>query len=248
MKKLRTSAVWTIIGFSIGLILLLYLFFSARPSSSTQITSTMLRNSIENASDLITTEYNYAEVGKYENAHEINGWTIPFTNKNFLLTYQGQVKLGINARDLKITLRNQKVTVDCPPIEVLSNTIDEESVEIYDESMNVFNPISIQDYLNFAAAQKKAALKKIDENGVVDRAKQETERSLRQLLEMIPDIAENYTIEIRFPEQDRPLYQEDEADTEHSSDDSQDNPETENGEEQTAANLDAENSENDNQE
>lgn len=205
MKKLRTSAVWTIFGFIICLFLLLWLFFTSRPSTSTSINSTMLKNSIENASDLITTEYNYAKVGKFENSHEINGWQIPFTQKNFLLTYQGQVKLGINARDLEITVRNNKVIVDCPPIEVISNTIEEESIEIYDESMNLLNPISIQDYLDFATVQKQTILKELDEKNVIEEAKAETQRSLTQLLEMIPELRENYTIEIHFSD-DQPTF------------------------------------------
>ncbi|MFQ9072878.1 MAG: hypothetical protein ACLR43_09220 [Faecalibacillus faecis] len=35
------------------------------------------------------------------------------------------------------------------------NEIDENSIEVYDESKNVFNPISINDYATFAKKQKE---------------------------------------------------------------------------------------------
>lgn len=225
-RKIRTSALWTIAGFVLGIIVLLWLFFRAQPSSVTSINSTMLKNSIENASDLITTEYNYANVGKFENSHELNGWEVPFTQKNFLLTYQGQVKLGVDASQIDVSIRPGKIILDCPAIIVLSNTIDESSVEVYNESANIFNPISVRDYLNFASQEKAKILQDLDRSDVIEKAKQETERSLKQLLQMVPEIRDSYTVEVRFPDTNPPL-SADESESSRTQSDTDENSQTE---------------------
>lgn len=61
---------------------------------------------------------------------------------------------------IKIEINNNTITVSIPDIEILSNEIDESSIEVYDETKNVFNPISINDYTKFAKKQKSQLLKK----------------------------------------------------------------------------------------
>ncbi|WRK53352.1 DUF4230 domain-containing protein [Coprobacillaceae bacterium CR2/5/TPMF4] len=56
---------------------------------------------------------------------------------------------------IKVDVSNDNITVSIPDIEILSNEIDESSIEVYDESRNIFNPISVNDYATFATSQKK---------------------------------------------------------------------------------------------
>lgn len=202
MKKLKTSALWTLVGIAIGILLLLWFLFTRAAVPATSITSTTLKNSLTAASDLTTTVYSYGRVGKFENSHQINGWDVPFTQKRFLLTYQGTVKLGIDTSELEIRMGSGKITINCPTVEILENTIDEKSVEVYDESMNLLNPISINDYLAFAEQEKAKAAEEVEANGVMEEAENKTRTALVQLLNMIPEIQENYTIEVTF--RDRP--------------------------------------------
>ncbi|WP_370807359.1 DUF4230 domain-containing protein [Faecalibacillus intestinalis] len=43
---------------------------------------------------------------------------------------------------------------------ILSHEIDENSIEVYDESSNIFNQISINDYKSFATKEKEKKMKK----------------------------------------------------------------------------------------
>ena len=48
------------------------------------------------------------------------------------------------------------VTVTLPAAEIFSNEVLEDSLEVYDETRNLFNPITIEDYTGFTADQKQA--------------------------------------------------------------------------------------------
>ncbi len=189
-KKIILGLIVIIVVFISGM------FFASRKTEPT-ITSTLIQNSIEQASDLVTTKYHYSKVGKFENSLDLNGWTIPLTNKNFILTFEGEIQIGTNLSNAKVKIEDKKIIVNLDSVEVLSNTIDEESIEIYDETKNIFNPISVSDYKEFAIKQKKVALKEAKEKGLMKEAKENTQKSIKQLIQMIPE-ANDYTIEINI--------------------------------------------------
>lgn len=185
----------------LGLILVIVVFISgmffASRKTEPSITSTLIQNSIEQASDLVTTKYHYSKVGKFENSLDLNGWTIPLTTKNFILTFEGEIQIGTNLSNAKIKIKDKKIIVNLDSVEVLSNTIDEDSIEVYDETKNIFNPISVSDYKEFAIKQKKVALKEAKEKGLMKEAKENTKKSIKQLIQMIPE-ASDYTIEVNI--------------------------------------------------
>ena len=173
--------------------------FFAHKQSDPEITSTLIQNRIEQASDLVTTKYHYSKVGKFENSLSLNGWSIPLTNKNFILTFEGEIQLGTDLSNAKIDIKDSTiyVTVDAP--KVISNSIDESSIEIYDESKNIFNPISIKDYKKFAVEQKKKALSEAKEKGLLKTAEKDTKKSIQQIISIIPN-TENYKITVTCKE------------------------------------------------
>lgn len=169
-------------------------------SSDPVITSTALTQQLQEANDLITMEYNYTKVGKFENSLQLNGWDIPLTTKSFLLAYSGKLSAGVNLNELEVEVDGNIIRVTLPAVEILSNTIDESSIEVYDETKNIFNPISIEDYTTFAKQQKLTVEEEAIENGFLSEAATKAQSSIRKFLEMVPDIKNNYTIEISFQE------------------------------------------------
>lgn len=194
------------IGFVIGLALCSIVSLSGclalkGAQERKEISSTTLKTSLEQASDLITTKYYYSDIGKFENSYEINGWSIPFTGKNFILSYQGEALLGFSIKDVKIDVNHNQIHVTCPPIQILSNAIPAESVEVYDQSFNIFNQVTIDDYLEFETNQKVIAEQKMQDNGVFEQAKEDAKTSILSVLNVIPEVREDYHITIDFEEQ-----------------------------------------------
>lgn len=164
-----------------------------------EITSTLIQNQIEQASDLVTTKYHYTKVGKFENSLNLNGWSIPLTNKYFILTFEGEIQLGTDLSKANVEINDSTihVTVDKPA--VISNSIDESSIEVYDETKNIFNPISVSDYKAFALEQKDKALSEAKEKGLMKTAQENTKKSIKEIVSIIPD-TDDYTIEVTFKE------------------------------------------------
>ena len=58
----------------------------SRPAKE-EITSTALTQKIRDINELAVSEYDYTKVGKFSNSLKFNGWTVPLTQKSFLITY-----------------------------------------------------------------------------------------------------------------------------------------------------------------
>lgn len=185
----------------IVLVCLLIFYAGMRYASSSgepEITSTTIAQELKEVSDLTVLEYNYTKVGKFENSLQLNGWNIPLTTKSFLLTYRGQLKMGIDMSQIHVEVNNNTITITLPDVAILSNSIDENSIEVYDETTNIFNPIRIQDYATFANQQKDLAEDEAVENGMLSEAATKSESAIRRFLTMVPQIKEEYNIEIAF--------------------------------------------------
>ena len=191
-KKILFILIFILIAFISGI-------FFANKQTEPEITSTLIQNRIEQASDLVTTKYHYTKVGKFENSLNLNGWSIPLTNKYFILTFEGEIQLGtdLSKANIEISDSTIHVTVDKPT--VISNSIDESSIEVYDETKNIFNPISVSDYKAFAVEQKEKALSEAKKKGLMKTAQKNTEKSIKQIISTIPN-TDDYNIEVTFKE------------------------------------------------
>lgn len=172
----------------------------ANSNSEPKITATGLTQQLQEIEELATMSYNYTKVGKFSNNLKFNGWDIPLTQKSFLITYDGKLKAGIKMDKIDVAVENNSIIISIPEIEILSNEIDESSVEVYDETKNVFNPISVTDYTAFAEKQKETAAEEAIENGILSEAATKTQSTIKKYLNAIPGINDNYEIEVKFLE------------------------------------------------
>ena len=191
------------IGGIIAILLVALLIFYAgtrfASSSESKISSTGLSQQLQEIEELATMSYNYTKVGKFSNNLTFNGWDIPLTQKSFLITYDGKLKAGVKMDKIEVAINNI-ITVSIPEIEILSNEIDESSIEVYDETKNVFNPISVNDYTTFAKKQKEAVAEEAIENGLLSEAATKTQSTIKKYLNAIPGIDGNYEIKVKFLE------------------------------------------------
>ncbi len=166
--------------------------------SEPKITDSSLYSQLNEISELSVLEYRYSKVGKFENSLTLNGWEIPLTQKSFLLTYSGSLKVGIDMKDVNINIKGKTIYITLPEVTIIANTIDEKSIEVYDETHNIFNPISISDYKAFATQQKNKVEEEAIENGIFNEAATKAEQYIRSFLKAFPEIDNDYKIEISF--------------------------------------------------
>lgn len=188
---------------SIILVGLLIFYLGVRYASNAnepKITSTGLTQTLQNIEELATVQYNYTKVGKFSNSLQFNGWNIPLTQKNFLITYDGSLRAGIKMNQIEVKVLGNNIKIILPKAEILSNEIDESSIEVYDESANIFNPIKIDDYTTFALEQKKLVEQEAIENKMLEEAEVKAQRTILNYVTLLPGVANNYNIEIEFVE------------------------------------------------
>lgn len=175
---------------------LLYFFISSfnKEEATPVITSSLISSRIENTPDISSVKYMYTNFGKFENSGEFKGVTIPFSQKSFIISYDGIIQAGISVDDIKVDVSENKIHIDLPAAKILSHEIKEDSIEVFDETKNVFNQISIRDYADFTTNEKQKMEKKAIENGLLIEAQKEAEKTIKNILMMYPDIYENTEI------------------------------------------------------
>lgn len=194
-KKTITSILFLML--IIALIFFAGMKFADR-NSKPEISSTALAQQLQEVNELAVLDYNYTKVGKFENSLKLNGWSIPLTKKSFLLTYAGRIQAGVDMSAMEVNVKGKKILVTLPEVRILNNVLDEKSIEVYDETKNIFNPISINDYKTFATKQKERVEDEAIENGLLSEAATKAQSTIRKFLQMIPEIKDDYTIEVTF--------------------------------------------------
>ena len=194
-KKTITSILFLML--IIALIFFAGMKFADR-NSEPEISSTALAQQLQEVNELAVLDYNYTKVGKFENSLKLNGWSIPLTKKSFLLTYAGRIQAGVDMSAMEVNMKGKKILVSLPEVRILNNVLDEKSIQVYDETKNIFNPISINDYKTFAAKQKERVEDEAIENGLLSEAATKAQSTIRKFLQMIPEIKDDYTIEVTF--------------------------------------------------
>lgn len=193
------------IGGLIAIILVLVLVFFtgmkyASNNTEAKVDSTTIRNQLTEINEVAYYSYDYTNVGKFSNKLSFNGWNIPLTQKSFLITYDGSIKAGFDFNDVDVHIGNSTIDITLSSAKILSHEINESSIEVYDESSNIFNPISINDYKSFASEEKKKNEKKAIKCGILDKAKDNAIKTITAYLQAIPEIKDNYKLNITIKE------------------------------------------------
>lgn len=151
-------------------------------------------------------EYAYSNVGSYDKEGlTVRGFEVPFTGRDFLVTYDGSVKAGVKHADTITTEIDdgaQTITVWVPHVEVLSSSIDSGSVTVHDQSMNPLNQVRVTDVTTFIGEQERFAEQKAIESGLLDRAAARTEELFSNHVDALTTGTElaDYAVLVRWRE------------------------------------------------
>jgi len=195
VRTLRRAAALIVV---VGLVAVL--FFGAgflaggkRTEDPPRLDAVVVQNRIEQVSELATAKYYYTNMGQFEQSGEFYGVKLPFSTKRFIVSYDGSILAGIELRDAGIELTDTQLTVTLPAAAILSHEIDEDSLQVFDETRNIFNPITIEDYNGFLADEKDAIEAKAIANGLLDNARDNAKAALEPFLR---PLAEEYELEL----------------------------------------------------
>lgn len=160
----------------------LFLYLGRSSGHNTEISSTLIKNRIESAQELVTSKYYYTTVGSYEDSKKFNNWNIPWTTKKIILSYDGTIAAGVDLKEAEVTIGDKQIDIKLPEAKIISHEINHDSAKYYDEDNSIFNSISAQDTNNIFKDGKSKTEKEAIQNGLLTRATEDAQKALKTLL------------------------------------------------------------------
>lgn len=154
-----------------------------------------IKASIEDLGELVTVEYNYTDVLTYKDSLTLMDMKIPFTDKSYIIKYNGYIKAGVDlAKAVVKDVQETSVELDVPSAAITDSVLDEKSMVILDQKNNIFNPLDLGDYQETLKKELNARELKAKKDGILERAQANADKLLRKLLEGLgfTDIKINY--------------------------------------------------------
>lgn len=167
VHRKHTLPIGTLIIVILLTIISIIAFFSFKSIIDKKImNSSIVSQKLTKLSELVTTKYSYTKLLEVKNDRQFNGVSIPFTQKYFMLQYDGYIKAGVDFSKLGININNNTntITLKIDHSKILDDVINQESIHIYDEKSGLFNRLALSDMVDEITAQKS-----IVENEVVKK-------------------------------------------------------------------------------
>ena len=166
--------------------------------------SVEIKHAIQKINEYIVLAYNYRNTAMIEN-HEtfqisiLNGTKVPFSEKVCVISMDGTIKIGIdvNKVDVECNDRSKTITVSLPKSKVLSNELHEDTLYVYTEKDSIFNRLNATDHSKLRSKIKEDSERLAQENGALDQADERAQHLIQTMLEQIPNVKANYTIEFK---------------------------------------------------
>lgn len=143
-------------------------------------------NTISQVLDLSTVKYKYTNVITVKKDKSINEMKIPFTEKSFIIKYNGIINGGVKPEDIKIVKNNgESIQIQIDKCEILDHYIDSDNIYVYDVKSSLFNKLEIQEVLDDINKYKKEYEKKALKEGLMEEIKRSTKTSIQNMLKNI---------------------------------------------------------------
>lgn len=199
IKKINYSTLF----FLLTTILLAFtLIIVQRKDKTRGYDSSSILTRISYLQELALVKYNYTGVIGYKDHMKILSINIPLTDKYFLLKYNGYLKAGIDFQKIKVNVIDDKtVHVSIPKPKIFDTVIDENSIQVYNESENAFNPIKISDYNEAISREKNGMIQDAIKNGIYRDATSQAKLAITSLLKEMGFEDIKITEEIIIPQQ-----------------------------------------------
>src|SRR5690554_4443011 len=206
-KKLNLSrtglkiSISTLFFFITTFILAILLLVSNRSNDKERgYDSSSVMNRITYMQELALVRYNYTGVISYRDYRKFFKINVPLTDKYFLLKYNGYIKAGVDFSRIKVNVISPTdVHVSIPKATILDIVVDENSMEVFNESENAFNPLKMDDYKEALIREKEVMSRDASEQGIYDQAVDHAKLTLSTLLRDMGFINIEITEELVVP-------------------------------------------------
>lgn len=140
-------------------------------------------NTLSQVLNINTVKYNYSNIVEIKKDKSINNIKIPFTEKSFIIKYNGVINGGVKPEDIEIVNNTgNEISIEIKKCQILDHYIDDENIYIYDVKSSIFNKLDIQEVLDDISNYKKEYEEKIISEGFMEEIQENTKVSIENIL------------------------------------------------------------------
>ncbi len=150
---------------------------------------------LKNIGELATQAGYFTTVQTISKSRDVLGIVVPGTQSNYVYSYDGVIKAGIDFEELDISVDDlrHEITIRFPEFRILSTEIDDDSFTLYNDGANLFTSLKLEDVNRSNTELKKAARETAVRNGILENARTNAELLIRGFLAGMYDLSV-YTI------------------------------------------------------
>ncbi|WP_303007181.1 DUF4230 domain-containing protein [Romboutsia ilealis] len=143
-------------------------------------------NTLSQVLDISTVKYNYSNIVEIKKDKSISNIKIPFTEKSFIIKYNGIINGGVKPEDIEVVSNTgDEILIEIKKCQILDHYIDDENIYVYDIKNSIFNKLDIQEALDEISNCKKEYEEKIISEGFMEEIQKNTKVSIENILKGI---------------------------------------------------------------
>lgn len=143
-------------------------------------------NTLSQVLDISTVKYNYSNIVEIKKDKSISNIKIPFTEKTFIIKYNGIINGGVKPEDIEVVSNTgDEILIEINKCQILDHYIDDENIYVYDIKNSIFNKLDIQEALDEISNCKKEYEEKIISEGFMEEIQENTKVSIENILKGI---------------------------------------------------------------
>ena len=182
MNKWKKIGIILLILLAVALSLVIY--FKVTSARETSILSETIEEKVSKIVELSTVKYSYTNVAAYKDRKKMSGANLPFTEKRFLIKYNGYIKAGVDLKAIEVNLKDKEtIEVTLPKPVIFDNVINEDDIYIYDEKDTIFNNLSLNDLYDVLKEEKQKTETEVIDKGLLNEAQKNANEILLTFLE-----------------------------------------------------------------
>lgn len=143
-------------------------------------------NTLSQVLDISTVKYNYSNIVEIKKDKSISNIKIPFTEKSFIIKYNGIINGGVKPEDIEVVSNTgDEILIEIKKCQILDHYIDDENIYVYDIKNSIFNKLDIQEALDEISNCKKEYEEKIISEGFMEEIQKNIKISIENILKGI---------------------------------------------------------------
>lgn len=185
-KRKKINKVLILLTFLVLLIIGIYFISNRYKKESIYKDNIKVINTLSQVLDINTVEYNYSNIVEIKKDKSISNIKIPFTEKSFIIKYNGVINGGVKPEDIEVVNNTgDEIVIEIKKCQILDHYIDDENIYVYDVKNSIFNKLEIKEVLEEISNCKKEYEEKIISEGFIEEIQKNTKASVENILKGI---------------------------------------------------------------